>query len=47
MAAIIVLNALIGEGKMSELSNRLRHWGVPVRANHVTELPKESDAVSE
>jgi simple sugar transport system permease protein len=32
MTGIIVLNALVGDGNMAVLSNRLRHWGVPVRA---------------
>ncbi len=30
MGASIVLNVLLGEGRMSAASERLRHWGIPV-----------------
>ena len=30
MGASVVLNILIGEGRMAALSERLRHWGIPV-----------------
>jgi simple sugar transport system permease protein len=47
MGAIIVLNALIGEGNMAALSNRFRHWSVPDRTKTFAESPKESDAAPE
>ncbi len=33
MGAVIVLNAMLGEGRIPALRNRLRHWGVPIRLN--------------
>jgi simple sugar transport system permease protein len=44
MGAIIVLNAVIGEGRISALTNRLQHWGVPLRANNPDEVSSKGDA---
>jgi simple sugar transport system permease protein len=33
MTAVVVLNAVIGEGRMAALSERLRRWSVPDRTN--------------
>jgi simple sugar transport system permease protein len=44
MGAIIVLNAYIGGGGVAALTNRLRHWGVPVRVDTLPEVSQESDA---
>jgi simple sugar transport system permease protein len=39
MAGSIVLNTLISDGRIGVLSNRLRHWGVPVRSDSSHEMP--------
>jgi hypothetical protein len=44
MGAVVVLNALIAEGRLATISNRLRHWGVPVGVNTA---PEERDAAPE
>jgi simple sugar transport system permease protein len=44
MGAVIVLNALVGEGRVAAISNRLRHWGVPVRTQALPDVTKETDA---
>lgn len=43
MGAVIVLNAIMGEGGIATLTSRARHWGVPMRTNAMTEGPKERD----
>lgn len=30
MAASVILNVLVGEGRMADLSQQLQHWGIPV-----------------
>jgi simple sugar transport system permease protein len=44
MGAVVVLNALIAEGRLATISNRLRHWGVPVG---VERAPEEGEAAPE
>src|SRR5204862_284453 len=46
MAGIIILNAVIGGGSVAALSNRLRHWGVPVRVDTLPEVSHEGDVRS-
>ncbi|HLY25509.1 MAG TPA: ABC transporter permease [Aggregatilineales bacterium] len=36
MGAVVILNALISEGNLSSVSNRLRAWGVPIRTEDNT-----------
>lgn len=43
MAAVIVLNALTGEGNMAALSSRLRHWSAPIQANPTVGLLQKDD----
>jgi simple sugar transport system permease protein len=33
MGASMILNVVISEGRIGIISNRLRHWGVPIRSN--------------
>jgi simple sugar transport system permease protein len=33
MGASMILNVIISEGRIGMLSNRLRHWGVPIRSS--------------
>ena len=45
MAASVILNVLVGEGRMAGLSERLRHWGVPVgTGSSSTREPTPTDA---
>jgi simple sugar transport system permease protein len=43
MAASVVLNVSIGEGRFAKLSTRIRHWAVPVHSNTVGEVSKKGD----
>jgi simple sugar transport system permease protein len=43
MAAVIVLNAATGKGKMAALVGRVRHWGAPVAATPPQELLRKND----
>jgi simple sugar transport system permease protein len=43
MAASVVLNVVIGEGRFAMLSNRIRHWVVPVHSNTTGEVSKKDD----
>jgi len=43
MAAVIVLNAATGKGKMAALAGRVRHRGAPVAANSAQELLQKND----
>jgi simple sugar transport system permease protein len=43
MAAVIVLNAATGKGKMAALAGRFRHWGAPVAATPPRELLQKND----
>jgi simple sugar transport system permease protein len=43
MAAVIVLNAATGKGKMAALAGRFRHWGAPVAANPAQGLLQKND----
>jgi simple sugar transport system permease protein len=46
MGASMVLNVVIGEGRIGIISNRLRHWGVPIHSNTPGEAPKKDIAAS-
>jgi hypothetical protein len=41
----VVLNAVIGEGRLAAMSERLRRWGVPARANTTRESSRQPDEV--
>jgi simple sugar transport system permease protein len=43
MAASMVLNIAIGEGRITTIASRLRHWGVPARTNTSGEILKRDD----
>ena len=43
MAAVIVLNAATGKGKMAALASRFRRWGTPIAANPAQELLRKND----
>jgi simple sugar transport system permease protein len=43
MGASVVLNVAIDEGRIGMITNRLRHWGVPVHAQTAGEVPKKED----
>jgi simple sugar transport system permease protein len=45
MGASVVLNILIGEGRLAKLSNRLRHWGVPVQSKTTDGVSQKDDVV--
>jgi hypothetical protein len=45
MGASVVLNILIGEGRFAKLSNRLRHWGVPVQSKTTGGVSQKDDVV--
>jgi len=44
MSAAIVLNAAIGEGRISMISDRLRRWGAPVQSNTASEAQRKDAA---
>jgi simple sugar transport system permease protein len=46
MAAVIVLNAATGKGKMTALANRFRHWVTPVAAGSGQNLLQKNDRTS-
>ena len=46
MAAVIVLNAATGKGKMTALTNRFRHWVTPVSADSGQNLLQKNDRAS-
>jgi simple sugar transport system permease protein len=46
MAVAVALNVMIGEGRIATLSDRIRHWFVPVRSNAAGEASKQDDATS-
>jgi simple sugar transport system permease protein len=43
MAAVVVLNALISEGRMAAISEQLRRWSVPARAGTTRESLRQPD----
>ncbi len=43
MGASVVLNIVIGEGRIATLSNRIRHWGMPVRSATISEVSRKDD----
>jgi simple sugar transport system permease protein len=43
MAAVVVLNAVIGEGRLAAISERLRRWSVPARADTTRESLRQPD----
>jgi urea transporter len=43
MAAVVVLNAVIGEGRMAAISEQLRRWSVPARVNTTGESLRQPD----
>jgi simple sugar transport system permease protein len=45
MGASVVLNIIIEEGHIATLSNRIRHWVVPVHSKTTGEVPQNDDAV--
>lgn len=45
MAGVVMLNALTGEGSMTAITNRFRHWGAPVRLPPREGLTTQDDAV--
>jgi simple sugar transport system permease protein len=45
MAASVILNILIGEGRMAAFTERLRHWGIPVSSPPVRE-PSPTDSAN-
>ncbi|MBN1285394.1 MAG: ABC transporter permease [Anaerolineae bacterium] len=40
MAAVVILNIVIGEGRVARLSDRIRHWIMPARLSSAAELPR-------
>lgn len=44
MAASVILNILIGEGRLKRLNERLRHWGIPVSGSPTSETPPAGGA---
>jgi simple sugar transport system permease protein len=46
MAASVILNVTIGEGNFAKLSDRIRHWGRPVRSNTTREVSPKDVAAS-
>ena len=42
MGASVVLNVVIGEGRIAMISNRIRHWGVPVHSNTTGEVSRRT-----
>jgi simple sugar transport system permease protein len=44
MGASVVLNVAIGEGRIGMISNRIRHWSVPVRSQTTGEGLRKDDA---
>lgn len=48
MSAVVILNAALGEGRLPALTNRLRHWGVPMGVNQSeADVIKDEAAQSE
>ena len=48
MGASMVLNVAIGEGRIGMISNRLRHWGVPIHSNTLGGVSKkDADAAKD
>jgi len=45
MASVAILNIRIEKGNIARLSDRLRHWGVPVRSNAAEVLEKRDTAL--
>jgi hypothetical protein len=43
MAAVVVLNALIGEGRMAAISEQLRRWSVPARSDATRARVRQPD----
>ena len=43
MAAVVVLNAVISEGRMAAISEQLRRWSVPARADTTRESLRQPD----
>jgi simple sugar transport system permease protein len=44
MGAVIILNALLGEGRISSMTNRLRHWGVPLHTTSPEQTLAKDDS---
>ncbi len=48
MGASMVLNVVISEGRIGLISNRLRHWGVPIRSSPANGAsPQDVDAAKD
>jgi simple sugar transport system permease protein len=47
MGASVILNVLVGEGKMAEFSQQLQHWGVPIGVRAGREPVPENSALDE
>jgi simple sugar transport system permease protein len=43
MGASMILNLVIGQGRLSGLSQRLRHWGVPIRSDTSVQVSREDN----
>ena len=48
MGASMVLNVVIGEGRITMMSDRLRHWGVPIHSTTLGGVSKtDADALKD
>ena len=47
MGASIILNAMLGEGRMAGVSDSLRHWGIPIGLNRREEALTQDDPALE
>ncbi len=47
MGASIILNAMLGEGRMAGVTNSLRRWGVPIGGNRREAALRQDDPASE
>jgi len=43
MAAAVVVNVVIGEGRIGNISARLRQWGLPVGVKTASQASKDND----
>ncbi|HTP09919.1 MAG TPA: ABC transporter permease [Anaerolineae bacterium] len=46
MGASMILNVVISEGRIGIISNRLRHWGVPIRSSAANGAAQQDNAAS-
>ena len=46
MAAAVVLNVMIGEGRFATLSSRIRQWTQPAHTNEIAEAPNKEDVAT-